>query len=255
MRKIHFMLFSIVMFSLVIGSCKKELTSKVSGTAALTIVDGLVGPGYFFTNFNGDKSNGEYYSQMGSVDYGHPNYYNSYYGQQKLGLYQLPDTNANSKPVLGLTLNLPVNTIHTLFVMGTPQTPDYLFTTDQLPYHAPSDSTMGLRFVNISQGTTSVTVNVAGQPNGSEITDLAYKGVTAFKNYNAGSAVSSYTFEFREKTSGTLLGSCVVDGVNNDGSASAPNIRRYRNYTITLLGAPGGLAPNSVLIVNEAVHY
>src|ERR1700761_4847416 len=207
MRKIHLVLFSTVIFSLMIVSCKKELTSKASGTSSLTIVNGVVGNSYLYTNFNGDKSNGEYYSGISSVDYGFSGFYNSYYGQQKLGLYQLPDTNANSKPVLGLTLNLPINTIHTLFLMGTPQNADYMLTTDQLPYHAPSDSTMGLRFVNIAQGTGSVTVNIAGQANGSEVADLAYKGVTSFKNYNAGSAVSSYTFEFRDKASGTLLGS------------------------------------------------
>ena len=255
MRKIHLVLFSTVIFSLMIVSCKKELTSKASGTSSLTIVNGVVGNSYLYTNFNGDKSNGEYYSGISSVDYGFSGFYNSYYGQQKLGLYQLPDTNANSKPVLGLTLNLPINTIHTLFLMGTPQNADYMLTTDQLPYHAPSDSTMGLRFVNIAQGTGSVTVNIAGQANGSEVADLAYKGVTSFKNYNAGSAVSSYTFEFRDKASGTLLGSCVVDGVNIDGSTGVPNIRRYRNYTLALLGAPGGQAPNSVIIVNEDVHY
>jgi len=255
MRKIHLILFSSVIFPLLLISCKKELTSKASGTSSLTIVNGVVGNSYLYTNFNGDKSNGMYYSGISAVDYGHSGFYNSYYGQQKLGLYQLADTNAGSKPVLSLTLNLPVNTIHTLFLMGTPQNADYMVTTDQLPYHPPSDSTMGLRFVNIAQGTGPVTVNLAGHANGSEVADLAYKGVTPFKNYNAGSAVSSYTFEFRDKISGTLLGSCVVDGVNIDGSTGVPNIRRNRNYTLALLGAPGGLAPNSVIIVNEDVHY
>jgi len=255
MRKIHLMLFSTAIFSLLIVSCKKELTSKVSGTSSLTIVNGVVGNSYLYTNFNGDKSNGEYYSGIVAVDYGQSNFYNSYSGQQKLGLYQLPDTDANSKPVLSLTLNLPVNTIHTLFLMGTAQNADYMVTTDQLPYHAPSDSTMGLRFVNIAQGTGSVTVNLAGQANGSEVSDLAYKGVTSFKNYSAGSAVSSYTFEFRDKASGALLGSCVVDGVNIEGSTGVPNIRRNRNYTLALLGGPGGQAPNNVIIVDEDVHY
>jgi hypothetical protein len=255
MRKIHLIVFSIVIFPLLLVSCKKELTPKVSGASSLTIVNGVVGNSYLYTNFNGDKSNGEYYSGIGAVDYGFSGFYNSYYGEQKLGLYQLPDTNADSKPVLRLTLNLPVNTIHTLFVMGTPQNADYLVTNDQLPYHAPADSTMGLRFVNIAPVTGPVTVNLAGQANGSEVADLAYKGVTPFKNYNAGSAVNSYTFEFRDKASGTLLGSCVVDGVNVDGSAGVPNIRRNKNYTLVLLGGPGGQAPNSVLIVDEDVHY
>jgi len=255
MRKTYFNLLFIVIFSLGLASCKKELTFKVSGTSSLTLINGVVGNDYLYTDFNGDKSNGVYISQLGAISYGSAIFFNSYSGQQKLGLYQNPDTNANSKPVFNLTLNMPVNTIHTLFLMGTPQNPDQLFTTDQLPYHAPSDSTMGIRFVNISQGSAPVSVNLLGQANGSEADTLSYKGVTAFKNYNAGSAVSSYTFEFRDKATGALLGNCVVDGVNNPGTQTAPNIRRNRNYTIALLGAPGGLAANRVLIVDEDVRY
>jgi hypothetical protein len=254
MRKIYLNFFSIVMFSLALASCKKELTFKVSGTSSLTIVNGVVGNDYLYTDFNGDKSNGVYISQINAIPYGYTNFYNSYSGQQKLGLYQIPDTNANSKPVFNLTLNMPVNTIHTLFLMGNPQNPDQLFTTNVLPYHAPSDSTMGIRFVNIAQGSDPVSVNLTGQANGSEADNLSYKSVTAFKNYYAGSAISSYTFEFRDPN-GTLLGNCIVDGVNNPGTQAAPNIRRYRNYTIALLSAPGGLAANRVLIIDEDVRY
>lgn len=253
MRKIYFNLLLIVIFSLAMGSCKKELTSKGSGTSSLTIVNGVVGSD-LYTNFNGDKSNGVYFYGIHSVHYGTADFFNSYSGQQKLGLYQLPDTNANSKPVFNLSLNLPVNTIHTLFLMGTAQDPDQLFTTDTLPYHPPSDSTMSIRIVNISKGNAAVTVNLIGQAIGAEAGDLPYKGVTAFKNYNAGSAVSSYTFEFRDKATGALLGDCVVDGINYDGSAGAPNHRRYKNFTIALLGAPGGQAANRVLFIDEDVQ-
>jgi len=254
MKKVHIILFPAAFF-LLLGSCKKESTAKVSGTSSLTIVNGLVGNSFLYTNFNGDKSNGEYYSQMNSVDYGYANFYNSYSGQQKLGLYQLPDTNANSQPVIGLTLDLPVNSIHTLFLMGTPSNPDYLLTTDQLPYHAPADSAMGIRFINISAGSAPITVNISGQAYGSEVKTLSYKTVTGFKDYYAGSSVSSYTFEFRDKITGMLLGSCLIDGVNNNGSPSAPNIRLYRNYTIALVGVSGGLATNNTLIVDEDMHY
>jgi hypothetical protein len=113
---------------------------------------------------------------------------------------------------------------------------------------------MGLRFVNISKGSGPVSVNLAGQANGSEVEGLAYKNVSSFKKYKAGSGVSSYTFEFRDEVTGTLIGSCVVDGIDNDGSMFAPNLRRNRNYTIALLGAPGGNAPSQVLIIDEAAQ-
>ncbi|MDR3697039.1 hypothetical protein [Mucilaginibacter sp.] len=251
MRKIYFNLLLIVLFSLALASCKKEVTSKANDTSSLIIVNGVAGNNYLLTNFNGDHLNGIYYSGMNDILYGNFEFFRGYSGGQKLGLYQIPDTNANSKPVFNLALNLPVNTIHMLFLMGTAQDPDQLLTTDTLAYHPPSDSTMGIRFVNIAKGSAPVAVNLAGQANGSEAGNLPYKSLTRFKNFNAGSAISSYTFEFRDKATGELLGSCTVDGVNNDGSSSTPNFRRYRNFTIALLGASGGLAANRVLIIDE----
>lgn len=255
MWKKYFNLLSILGLSLILGSCKKELTARGSGTSSLTIVNGLVGNDFLLTDFKRDQSTGDYFSMMDGIGYGTATYFNSYSGQQPLALYHMPDTTAASAPVFRLTLALPVNTIHTLFLAGTPADPDQLLTTDQLPYHPASDSTMGIRFVNISKGSAPVSVNLAGQAKGSEATGLAYKNITTFKNYNAGSQVTSYTFEFRDQATGVLLGSCTVDGVNNDGSSSSPNIRRYKNFTIALLGAPGGNAPNSALIVSENIAF
>ncbi|MBN9383161.1 MAG: hypothetical protein J0H74_20565 [Chitinophagaceae bacterium] len=251
MQKIYLLLF-VALLSLGIASCKKRLSFTPSGTSSFTIVNGLSGSDYLYTNFNGDKSNDQYYVSMRMINYGYSRFFNSYIGQQDLGLY--PATDTNGKALLRLGLDLELNSIHTLFLTGTIQDPDYVLTTDQLPHQPPADSTMGLRFINISKGSDPVSVNLAGQANGSEVGELPYKSVSAFKTYKAGLAVSSYTFEFRDKASGTLLGSCVVDGINNDGSINAPNIRRGRNYTIALMAVPGGSAAGRVLIIDEAAQ-
>ena len=255
MRKVYFNLFSIIIFLLGVSSCKKELTSKVSGTSALTLVNGVVGNTFFYTNFNGDNANKLYYSDASTLRYGNFAFFNSYSGQQKLGLYQLPDTNANSKPVFNLTLDLPLNKVHTLFLTGTPQNPDQFFTADELPYHAPADSVIGIRFVNISKGDPPVSVNILGKENGSEMAELPYKGITGFKNYSAKAGISSYMFEFRDKATGMVLGSCLVNGLDNDGSPYMPNIRRNKNFSIAFLGAAGGMASNRALLISENVKY
>lgn len=252
MRKIHCLLF-LALLCLITVACKKELSFKPGGTSSLTLVNALAGTDYLFTNFNGDKSNGQYYSGMMALRYGNIVFFNSYSGKQDLGLYKAPDTNANSRPVMRLEVDLRLNAIHTLFLTGSTQDPDYLLTTDQLPYHLPADSVMGLRFINISKGSDPVSVNLEGQAKGSEIAALSYKAVSGFKDYKAGKAVSSYTFEFRDKTSGTLLGSYKVEGINNDGSPTSPNIRRNRNYTIAFVGTRYGNTSSPVLIVDEAI--
>jgi hypothetical protein len=249
MKQTYLNLFSILIFLLAFGACKKETTQPGAGTSGLTIVNGVVGSNVLRTNFNGTKLGVPYYRNLDILYYGYSKSYNSYSGQLQLGLYQ--DT--TSKPVYNLSLEVPVNTIHTLFLMGTPQEPEQLYTTDQLPYHAPADSVIGIRFVNISRGTAPVSVNLVGQANGSEVQSLSYKGATSFKNYPAGLAISSYKFEFRDQASGTLLDSYTLDGINVPGfNGSSPTTLRNKNFTLVLLGAPNiySWPLSRVMIVN-----
>lgn len=250
MLRIYLNLSVLLLFVLAISACKKETEAIRPGTSALTIVNGVVSDSALSANFNGTELGVPYYRMLLSISYGWAQFYSSYTGQQKLALYQIPDTTPTSKPIYNLTLDLPVNTAHTLFLMGTPQSPDHLFTTDQLPYHAPADSTMGIRFVNLSPGDAPVSVNISSQTPGSTVASLPYKSITAFKNYPAGSAVSSYTFEFRDQATGTLLVSYTLAGINSDGSgASGPNIWRNKNITLALLEAPAGFPLSRVMVV------
>jgi len=243
---------NLLLLLLLLGACKKETDPVGPGTSALTIVNGLTDVNSISTLFSHAQPNtGTYYVNLNSIPYSYSRTLNSYSGWQQLALYQIPDTLATSKPVYTLTLNLPVNTIHTLFLMGTSQSPDTLFTTDILPYHPPADTVIGVRFVNISKNSVPVSVNLLGQPNGSTVTSLPYKGVSAFKNYNADATVSSYTFEFRDKATGELMGSCLLDGINAVGTF--PSTRRYKNFTLAFIGAPGDNAPNKVLVLDASV--
>jgi hypothetical protein len=155
-------------------------------------------------------------------------------------------------------LNLPIGTIHSLFVTGTLAAPDTFFTLDNPPYHSPLDSTIGIRFVNLSAGSNPISVDIQGMPNGSEVTSLSYKGITNFKNYNAlASSPTSYVFEFRDAGTGALLsassGYTMNDITNASGTNINDNIYRFRNFTIALIGVPGGsgtLIQKAVLINN-----
>jgi hypothetical protein len=190
------------------------------------------------TNFTGTGTDSiTFYKSALKLTYGSwaaINQVGAYSGTQQLGIYQYPDTTRKSTPLYNLVLDLPIGSIHTLFLTGTLTAPDTMFTTDVLPYHPFSDSSLGIRFVNLSAGSSPISVNIKNNAYGSEVSSLSYKGITGFKNYPAPYNVTDYNFEFRDAASGTLLGNLDVTGINT----LTANVRRFRNFTIAYMGSP-----------------
>jgi hypothetical protein len=174
-------LISAIVFAL--ASCSKQSTPP--GTASLTLINAVPGSTpSLVTNFGGTGPITWYNNALKLVygTAGNTNQTGSYNGVQKLAIYRFPDTLVQSKPLFNLTLDLKQGAIYTLFLTGTLTNPDTLFTTDTPPYHPPTDSTLGIRFVNLSPGSTPVSVNIAGNANGSEVSSLPFKGITGYKN-------------------------------------------------------------------------
>lgn len=226
-------------------SCSKQ--KAVPGTATFTIINAVPNSTpSLVTNFSGTEPL-TWYSTALKLVYAKSaatNQLSAYAGEQPLAVYRYPDTLAHSIPLFNLTLDLAPGSMHTLFLTGTLSAPDTVFTTDLLPYHSRSDSTMGIRFVNLLQGGNAVSVNINGKPNGSELSSLAAKGVTDFKKYPATSGISTYKFEFRDASTGTLISNLDVTGIN-----AVNNARRYRNFTIALMGLYNDPATQKVVLI------
>ena len=234
MRLTYIKLFLIA--TLVTGlACSKQ--QDFPGTAALTLVNAVPNSTpSLVTNFSGTDP--ITYSTALKLVYGVVDKTNqslAYTGEQQLAIYRYPDTTAHSTPLYNLALDLTPGTIYTLFLTGTLTSPDTMFTIDTPPFHPISDSTLGIRFVNLSSGGVPVSVNIAGRANGSEVSGLSYKNITEFTKYSATAAVSKYTFEFRNAATGVLISSFDVADIN----LPLYNKRRYRNFTLALIGLPG----------------
>src|SRR5690606_28290929 len=119
-------------------------------------------------------------------------------GKKTCYLYTVSnDRLAFGPPLLKQDFDFPNGYIGSLFIAGTLKRPDVIVVRDHPVYFPPADSSMGLRFVNLMQGGSSVSVNIKGQANGAEAGDLPFKGITEFKKYAAHAGVGSYEFEFR----------------------------------------------------------
>jgi hypothetical protein len=232
------LLISIVM--MVNLSCTKTLTNvKTVPITAITVVNAVVNANPVISDFSGVGSVSVYFSTSQQVGFGAFYEYSVPSGSTVVVVHQISDT---SVPFYKNILNLQPAAIYSLFLSGSDTTHiDTLLTLDDLPYHAGSDSTASIRFVNLSTGSEPISVNIQGNSNGSEVNSLAYQAITNFKNYPASQNISQYNFEFRDVSSGVLL------------TTFTYNVVPFQNITIAVIGSesPGALTPISAMQINN----
>jgi hypothetical protein len=125
---------------------------------------------------------------------------------------------------------LPVDgqTNYSLFLTGpSPVAVESVLINEKYP-RSYADSVCGVRFINLAQGNTPISVNIRNSPNGSEATSIAYKAYTDFKQYPAKKVNPSYIFEFRNASTGVLITSYTL------------NTPYFHNVTLVLRGIIGG---------------
>lgn len=232
-------LFCIVLLT----ACKKN--NDVPGTASLNIFNGVVGSNMMVTNFNGNSPI-TWYRQANQLVYGYPgtpfpfiernnNRFNSYSGLQRIAFFEYPDTLAHSNPVTEQEIDLPVGTINSLFLTGSINAPDAFFVRDQVPYHSMTDSTAGIRIVNLVKG-LSASVNIQGKAPGSEVNSLGYKAASPFVNYDVRKTPVVYVFEIRDALTGEWLSEVTIDTEDREAGYGLSNNYRFRNFTIIIYG-------------------
>jgi len=144
-------------------------------------------------------------------------------------------------------LNFEAGGLYSLFITGADTTaPDTLFLQDILP--SITDSSVDIRFVNLSTGSNPISINLEGSSNGSEVASLAYKGITGFKEYSNNSTTVDYLFVVRDAASGDSLTQFdfLASGSYNNGNgltdpSNNPNnngtLLTFRHVTIAVYGS------------------
>ncbi|MDP9078903.1 MAG: hypothetical protein M3O71_15850 [Bacteroidota bacterium] len=102
-----------------------------------------------------------------------------------------------------------------------------------------ADSLCGVRFINLAPGSQTISVNLKGNTNGSEVTSLAYRSYSSFIQYPAKLANQSYVFEIRDAATGSLIISYTL---------ATPY---FHNVTIALRGLIGGSPAAGITLVSH----
>lgn len=178
-------------------------------------------------------------------------YYGGYYGgvqlyspvggSNLLYVVQLTDTVPTKEKLFSGTLDLAAGSIYSFFLSGDTTKADTLLVQDHIPYY--SDSTVGVRFVNLSTGSQPISVNLVGNAaSQTEFSGLGYRQISSFKSYPATLNVGGlYTFEVRDQASGNLLYTYTW------------SYTVFRNNTLVISGSedPASSTPLMVFAVNN----
>jgi hypothetical protein len=240
-------LLSIFTTAIILSSCTKEANNvKPVPISAVNIVNAVIGSNSLIADLTGADSVAAYLTTTPQIGYSSFYEYSIPSGNVPIAVYQTTDTlNAVFKTGLkNSTLNLQGSKIYSLFLSGqfaAQGSVDTLLTLDNPPYHPATDSSSGIRFVNLSPGSSPVSVNIQGNPNASELSSLSYRNITGFKNYPATANITQYIFEIRDAASGILL------------TTYNYNLAPYQNITIAIIGSedPAVSVPVSALRVNN----
>jgi hypothetical protein len=111
--------------------------------------------------------------------------------------------------------------VYSLFLGGTPTATDAIMVKEAIPYR--TDSTAGIRFINLANNNGALNVNLSTTPTVNEVSALAYKSLTEFKTY-PGLYNSAPTFQVR-KADGTLLTSFAF---------TTSTVPRFANVTLVI---------------------
>jgi hypothetical protein len=242
----RYLIFTITL-TFFLSSCTKEANNvKPVPMSAVNVVNAIINSNPLIADLTGADSVAAYLSTTPQIGYSSFFEYSIQSGNVPVAVYQTTDT-LNPIFKTGLknsTLNLQGSKIYSLFLSGQlgPQgSVDTLLTLDNPPYHPATDSSSGIRFVNLSQGSSPISVNIQGNPNTSEVSSLSYRDITGFKNYPATTNITQYLFEIRDAASGNLL------------TTYTYNLAPYQNITIALIGSedPAVNVPVSTMRVND----
>ncbi|HTR29193.1 MAG TPA: hypothetical protein VMH27_07980 [Puia sp.] len=226
--------------------CQKVNTApNVSGVASFTVMNAIPNSSSVIPVLN-TSSEITWFGSARSVYYGYSSEYSPPSGDDTVYVVQDSDDtlgiNPKSPDILyyGI-LPLKKGGTYSLFLCGSDtSSPDFLFASDSVPYYIETDSVVGIRFVNLSATAGDISINLEGNPIGSEIADLPYKGITQFKSYASNSTTQEYIFVIHDAVTGDSLTEFDFNGGNSGYGLYDPityNLLTFRSATVVVFGS------------------
>lgn len=201
----YYVLF-IVFATSFLSSCKKENTDEYGYAATVNLVNAIAS---FDTDIKMNFTGNEFiFAEAKSLSYF---YYDGKYtfGTLTFGVpvgdvpLSIALANDTTKLIFNQVVKFAPGDAYSLFMHGYPQSVSGLLVKDEIP--ARTDSTTGIRFVNLSPNSNGFRINISGEPIGSAVDHLSYKGVSDFISFPAKASNQEYFIEVYDAITDELL--------------------------------------------------
>jgi hypothetical protein len=181
----------------ILGSCSKSNPTSYTPSAAITITNAVAGSGAMVLN---GSPNQNYTSVASFTSQAFP----LLAGGQTIDVSDPAATPAIT--YFHRAVNITDKGNYSLFLAGLSATQaDTIFITET--FTNPTDSSCGVRFINLSPDSGPLSINITGGDPGGETPSLAYKAYTNFKLHSARIAdvIAGIGFEIHDAATGNLL--------------------------------------------------
>lgn len=232
--KIKFLILVIVAVQC---ACKKA-NNAVNGISALNVINASVNAPSVYVYFT--LSDSDFYLQQSPISYQSAGEFSIPAVLSPISIISSADTGSS---IYRAMIDPAPGSIYSLYVSGgTGKQSDNLLLRDTIPVY--SDSTAGVRLINLVSDSRPINVNIAGNPPSEvEFGGLAYQQISSFKSYPANMSVGgSYNFEIRDAVSDSLLATftwnytlfknntLVFSGLENSAAGMPVGVFQVNNY-------------------------
>lgn len=216
---------TVLFLGTMIISCKKDEV-KLTPLTSINIINAIVSGTAAKMGSNATTIANNNFAQLGLVA-----------GSNSIYIYPTTDS---LHPYYNKTINTNNGDVYSLFLAGNVATQiDTILVKENIPYR--TDSTAGIRFINLSPNSTPLNITLSTTPTVNEVTGLAYKSYTDFKTY-PGMFNSAYTFQIRD---------AVTNNVLTTFAFTATTVPRFANVTLVIRGLVGTTPAIGVTRVNN----
>lgn len=213
------------------ASCKKNVPEPEQ-VAALNVVNAVVGGKQIKLNSWLRDSARAYNCKVWGIAAG---------DNRRIYLYPVGDS---LKPYYSQVAPFKNGHLYSLFLCGQPEAVDSLLTDDVIPDFY-SDSTVGVRLINLSSGKKTYSVTRASNIQTPLFSNVGYKVLTSFVKLSLRSPVSSssVTFQVRDGANKVLASYTLPENANSTYANAGIRLARGRNLTLVIRGSEDAVLP------------